>query len=153
MLTGTQLIDNHTLIDHAKPHCTSHELYKAILDGQAHGVFSGKINVHPDAQKTDARQTNQTLLLSEGAVINAKPQLEIYADDVKCTHGATVGQLDPEAVFYLQTRGIGAAEAAGLLTYAFAYDILSRIKLEPLRVWTEEELARRLHRARPVGAA
>src|SRR5262249_49995402 len=108
---GRQLIDNHTQIEHAKPHCASHELYKGILDGHAHGVFNGKIHVHPDAQKTDAKQTNQTLLLSEDAIINTKPQLEIYADDVKCTHGATVGQLDTEAIFYLRSRGIGNAEA------------------------------------------
>lgn len=152
LATGTQLIDNHTVIEHAKPHCASHELYKAILDDGAHGVFSGKIHVHPDAQKTDAKQTNQTLLLSDGAVINTKPQLEIYADDVKCTHGATVGQLDPEAIYYLQTRGIGRADAVGLLTYAFANEIVSRIRLEPLRARVEKELARRLRRTRPEAA-
>jgi Fe-S cluster assembly protein SufD len=131
--SGNQLIDNHTQIDHAKPHCTSHELYKGILDGHAKGVFNGKIHVHPDAQKTDAKQTNQTLLLSEDATINTKPQLEIYADDVKCTHGATVGQLDAEALFYLRSRGIGKDDARGLLTYAFANDIIGRIKIEALR--------------------
>jgi Fe-S cluster assembly protein SufD len=131
--TDQQLIDNHTQIDHAKPHCASHELYKGILDGKAHGVFNGKIHVHPDAQKTDAKQTNQTLLLSEDATINTKPQLEIYADDVKCTHGATVGQLDAEAIFYLRSRGIGKEEARRLLTFAFANDIIDRIKIEPLR--------------------
>src|SRR5262249_44961498 len=96
LASGTQHMDNHTVIDHAMPHSTSHELYKGILHGKAHGVFNGKIYVHQDAQKTDAKQTNQTLLLSQDAVINTKPQLEIYADDVKCTHGATVGQLDTE---------------------------------------------------------
>ncbi|HEX5271822.1 MAG TPA: Fe-S cluster assembly protein SufD, partial [Gemmataceae bacterium] len=104
---GERLIDNHTRIDHAKPHCASHELYKGVLDGKSRGVFAGRIYVHQDAQKTDAKQTNQTLLLSDDAVIDTKPQLEIFADDVKCTHGATVGQLDAESVFYLRSRGIG----------------------------------------------
>jgi Fe-S cluster assembly protein SufD len=137
---GRQLIDNHTRIDHAKPRCASHELYKGILDGSAHGVFNGKIYVHPDAQKTDAKQTNQTLLLSEDATINTKPQLEIFADDVKCTHGATVGQLDAEALFYLRTRGIDHDAARSLLTYAFANDIISRVKIEPLRARLEQWL-------------
>jgi Fe-S cluster assembly protein SufD len=137
---GEQLIDNHTFIDHAYPHCASHELYKGILDGKARGVFNGKIYVRQDAQKTDAKQTNQTLLLSEDATINTKPQLEIYADDVKCTHGATVGQLDAEAIFYLRSRGIGSDEARSLLTYAFANDIVSRIKVAKVR----EELERSL---------
>jgi Fe-S cluster assembly protein SufD len=140
-----QHIDNHTVIDHAKPHCTSHELYKGILDGQAHGVFNGKIFVRQDAQKTDAKQTNQTLLLSEDAVINTKPQLEIYADDVKCTHGATVGQLQEDAIFYLRSRGIGAEAARGLLTYAFANDIISRLAVDPLRVQLEDFLLHRQH--------
>jgi Fe-S cluster assembly protein SufD len=133
MATGRQLIDNHTRIDHAKPHCNSHELYKAVLDGHAHGVFNGKIFVHPDAQKTDAKQTNQTLLLSAEATIDTKPQLEIFADDVKCTHGATVGQLDETMVYYLRSRGIGLAEARSLLTFAFANDIIERIKVAPVR--------------------
>jgi Fe-S cluster assembly protein SufD len=130
--TGEQLIDNHTRIDHAKPHCASHELYKGILDGKSRGVFAGRIYVHQDAQKTDAKQTNQTLLLSDDAVIDTKPQLEIFADDVKCTHGATVGQLDAEALFYLRTRGIGRDEARALLTFAFANDIVGRIKIASL---------------------
>src|SRR5439155_21983266 len=108
---GRQHVDNHTRIDHAKPHCASHELYKGILDGSARGVFNGKIYVHPDAQKTDAKQTNQTLLLSDGAMIDTKPQLEIFADDVKCTHGATVGQLDVEQLFYLRSRGLAEPAA------------------------------------------
>jgi Fe-S cluster assembly protein SufD len=135
---GTQHIDNRTTIDHAVPHCASHELYKGILDGKAKGVFNGKIYVRQDAQKTDAKQTNKTLLLSDDATINTKPQLEIYADDVKCTHGATVGQLAGDAVFYLRTRGIGLEEARAMLTYAFANDILQRIKIEPLRRELEE---------------
>jgi len=146
---GQQLVDNHTFIDHAYPHCASHELYKGILDGKAHGVFNGKIYVRQDAQKTDAKQTNQTLLLSDDATINTKPQLEIYADDVKCTHGATVGQLDAESLFYLRSRGIGAAEARSLLTYAFANDIVSRIKVASVR----EELERSLLQAHHLPAA
>jgi Fe-S cluster assembly protein SufD len=142
---GRQLIDNHTVIDHARPHCNSHELYKGILDGQAQGVFNGKIWVRPDAQKTDAKQTNQTLLLSEEATINTKPQLEIYADDVKCTHGATVGQLDADSLFYLRSRGIALEEARSLLTYAFANDVVGRIKIEPLRAALEEILLSSQH--------
>ncbi len=137
---GEQLIDNHTRIDHAKPHGTSHELYKGILDGKARGVFSGRIYVHQDAQKTDAKQTNQTLLLSDEAIIDTKPQLEIFADDVKCTHGATVGQLDAESIFYLRSRGIGKEEARALLTFAFANDIIGRIKVESLRASLESML-------------
>jgi Fe-S cluster assembly protein SufD len=108
---GTQLVDNHTAIDHALPHNGSHEVYKGILGGRARGVFNGKIIVRPDAQKTDAKQTNKALLLSGEAQINTKPQLEIFADDVKCTHGATVGQLDPDMLFYLRARGLGADDA------------------------------------------
>src|SRR5439155_1493343 len=140
LATGTQHIDNHTVIDHAQPHCASHELYKGILDGNAHGVFNGKIFVREDAQKTDAKQTNQTLLLSEDATINTKPQLEIFADDVKCTHGATVGQLSADALFYLRSRGLGLQEARSLLTFAFANDIIERIQVEPLRARLEELL-------------
>jgi Fe-S cluster assembly protein SufD len=143
--SGQQLIDNHTRIDHAMPHCASHELYKGILDGKARGVFNGKIYVHQDAQKTDAKQTNQTLLLSDDATINTKPQLEIYADDVKCTHGATVGNLDTEAIFYLRTRGIDLASARALLTYAFANDVIGRIKIESLRSRLEEKLLETQH--------
>jgi Fe-S cluster assembly protein SufD len=135
-----QHMDNHTVIDHARAHCASHELYKGILDDHAHGVFNGKIFVHQDAQKTDAKQTNQTLILSDDAVINTKPQLEIYADDVKCTHGATVGQLDAEALFYLRSRGLGRDEARALLTYAFANDVLGRIKIDALRARLEQAL-------------
>ena len=140
MATGRQLIDNHTVIDHAKPRCASHELYKGILADQARGVFNGKIYVRQDAQKTDAKQTNQTLLLSDDATINTKPQLEIYADDVKCTHGATVGQLDEEALFYLRSRGISRSEARRILTFAFANDIIGRIAIEPMRERLEELL-------------
>ena len=137
---GRQFLDNRTFIDHAFPRCASHELYKGILDGHARGVFNGKIYVRQDAQKTDAKQTNKTLLLSEDATINAKPQLEIYADDVKCTHGATVGQLDDEAVFYLRSRGVGLQEARDLLTYAFANDVVGRVRVESLRERLEAAL-------------
>jgi Fe-S cluster assembly protein SufD len=130
---GTQLVDTHTTIDHAMPHNGSHEVYKGILGGRARAVFSGKIIVRPDAQKTDAKQTNKALLLSDHAEINTKPQLEIFADDVKCTHGATVGQLDEDMMFYLRARGIGRDDARALLIRAFAGDITNRIRFEPLR--------------------
>jgi Fe-S cluster assembly protein SufD len=141
---GHQLIDNHTEIDHAMPHGTSHELYKGILGGQARGVFNGRIRVRPDAQKTDAKQTNKTLLLSDEAQINTKPQLEIFANDVRCTHGATVGQLNQEALFYLRTRGIGLHDARNLLVTAFAADVTGRIPLEPVRAELDRLLASRL---------
>ncbi len=144
VVTGQQHVDNHTLIDHAKPHCNSRELYKGILDGRAAGVFNGKIIVRKDAQKTDAKQSNKNLLLSENAVINTKPQLEIRADDVKCTHGATIGQLDPEALFYLRSRGIAREEARTLLTVAFAGDIIDRIKFESLRSRVKDAVLGRL---------
>ncbi len=148
LASGEQHVDNHTLIDHARPHCESHELYKGILDDKAHGVFNGKIYVRQDAQKTDAKQTNQTLLLSDDATINTKPQLEIFADDVKCTHGATVGQLDAESIFYLRSRGIDLEAARALLTFAFANDIIRRVSVEPLRARLEDSLlaAQRLPR-------
>ncbi len=130
---GNQLIDNHTSIDHAVPHCPSHEMYKHILDDHSRGVFNGKIFVRLDAQKTDAKQSNQTILLSNDAQITTKPQLEIFADDVRCTHGATIGQLRPEAMFYLQSRGIGKEQARDLLIYAFASEVVQKIKIEELR--------------------
>ena len=133
LVNGRRLVDNHTLIDHAKPHCTSHELYKGILDGRARAVFNGKIIVRPDAQKTDAKQSNKALLLSEGARLNTKPQLEIFADDVKCTHGATIGQLDADALFYLRVRGLSATRARSMLIHAFASDVLTRIKAPAIR--------------------
>ncbi|HEV2425627.1 MAG TPA: Fe-S cluster assembly protein SufD [Terriglobia bacterium] len=147
VIGGHQHVDNHTLIDHAKPHCSSREVYKGVLDGHAGGVFNGKIAVRQDAQKTDSKQSNKNLLLSENATINTKPQLEIFADDVKCTHGATIGQIDAEAVFYLRSRGIGLEEARNLLIQAFANDILDRIKFEPLRASLRETLAARLGHA------
>jgi len=148
LATGQQLVDNHTTIDHAHPDCASHELYKCILDGRARGVFNGKIFVRKDAQKTDAKQTNKTLLLSDDATIDTKPQLEIFADDVKCTHGATVGQLDETAVFYLRSRGIGLVAARDMLTNAFASDITNRIKIAPLRGQLDTLIHARLHEGR-----
>jgi Fe-S cluster assembly protein SufD len=141
---GHRLIDHHTDIDHARPHGSSHELYKGILGGQARGVFNGRIRVRPDAQKTDAKQTNKTLLLSGDAQINTTPQLEIFANDVKCTHGATVGQLSQDALFYLRARGIGLDDAKRLLVRAFATDVTSRIALEPVRAELDRLLAARL---------
>lgn len=146
--TGTQLIDTHTTIDHAEPNCVSHELYKTVLDGTSRGVFNGKIYVRQDAQKTDAKQTNKTLLLSDDATINAKPQLEIFADDVKCTHGATVGQLDAEQVFYLRTRGIGLDDARDILTFAFASDVVNRVNVEAVRDQLEPLIHAKLDRGR-----
>ena len=142
-----RLVDNHTTIDHARPHCASREIYKGILADRARAVFNGKIVVRPDAQKTDARQTNRALLLSDDARINTKPQLEIFANDVKCTHGAAIGQLDEDAVFYLRSRGLGALEARHLLIRAFASDVLTRMPLEPLRQAAERALLRQLERA------
>jgi len=143
--SGSQHVDNHTMIDHARPHGTSHELYKGILSGASAAVFNGKIIVRAGAQKTDAKQTNKNLVLSEDATINTKPELQIHADDVRCTHGATIGQLDQEAIFYLQSRGIGREQARDLLTYAFARDILDRIKVEPLRARLGKIVLERLH--------
>lgn len=143
---GTQHIDNHTLIDHAKPHCFSRELYKGIMDGKSRGIFHGTIVVRPDAQKTDAMQTNKNLLLSKEALVNSTPALEIFADDVKCKHGSTIGQLDPAALFYVRSRGIGEEEARSLLTYAFAADIAARIKVAPIRARIEASLGMRLGR-------
>ncbi|MCX6358987.1 MAG: Fe-S cluster assembly protein SufD [Armatimonadetes bacterium] len=131
--SGTQLIDNHTYIDHAVAHCQSHELYKGVLAERSRGVFNGKILVREDAQKTDAKQTNQVLLLSDDAQIHTKPQLEIFADDVRCTHGATIGRLDSDALFYLRARGIPADQAHTMLVAAFAGDVVERIADETLR--------------------
>jgi Fe-S cluster assembly protein SufD len=133
IVNGTQHVDNHTVIDHAKPHANSHEMYKGILDGKASAVFNGRIHVRKDAQKTDSKQTNKNLVLSDDAVIDTKPELQIYADDVRCTHGATIGQLDAESMFYLRSRGIGKSDARSLLTYAFAQDIIDRVKVQSLK--------------------
>ena len=139
-----QHVDNHTTIEHARPHGSSRQLYNGILDGEAGAVFNGRIVVHPNAQKTDAIQKNRNLLLSADAMIDTKPQLEIFADDVRCTHGATIGQMDPEALFYLRSRGVGREQARELLIYAFAAEILDKIKPRSVRGWTESALRSRL---------
>jgi Fe-S cluster assembly protein SufD len=144
---GKQHIDNHTCIDHAVPHCPSRELYKGILAEQSRGVFNGKVFVRQNAQKTDAKQTNKNLILSNEASIDTKPQLEIFANDVKCTHGATIGQLDDEALFYLRSRGISLNNAKDLLIYAFASDVIERMKVEPLRDRLHALLHQRLEQA------
>jgi len=141
---GREHVDNVTRLEHRKPHGESHELYKGILDDHARGAFTGRIHVYEDAQKTDAKQSNANLLLSEEAVADTRPQLEIYADDVKCTHGATVGQLDREALYYLRTRGIGHDEALRMLLHAFAGDIVERIGIEAVRDKVEALLEARL---------
>jgi Fe-S cluster assembly protein SufD len=144
LVEGSQHVDNQLTVDHAEPNASSHELYKGILDDTATAAFNGKIVVRKDAQKTDAKQTNQNLMLSDDAVVNTKPELQIFADDVRCTHGATVGQLDAEAAFYLRTRGIGKEEARGMLTYAFAKDIIDRIKVTTVRSMLERALFEKL---------
>jgi Fe-S cluster assembly protein SufD len=133
MLDGEQHCDHQTQIIHARPNCFSREHYKGILDGRSHGVFNGKVFVHPEAQKTDGKQTNNTLLLSDTAHIDTKPQLEIFADDVKCTHGATVGQIDQTALFYMKSRGVNRDTARRLLTYAFAADVLETLQVDAVR--------------------
>ncbi|MGH9445837.1 MAG: Fe-S cluster assembly protein SufD, partial [Terriglobia bacterium] len=141
---GRQHVDHHTTLDHAMPHCGSREYYRGVLDGKSSAVFSGAILVRKDAQKTDAIQSNKNLLLSEEATINTKPELQILADDVRCTHGATVGQLDPDAIFYLRSRGIGLEPARHLLTRAFASDVIARIHFAPVRDRLEATLLARL---------
>jgi len=133
LIDGKQTVDHHTLADHQAPRCNSNELYKGIFDDKAHGIFNGKVIVHQPAQKTDAFQANNNVLLSDTAQIDTKPQLEIFADDVKCSHGCTVGQLDEDAMFYLQSRGIGSKEARAMLMYAFTNDALERVKIDSLK--------------------
>lgn len=147
---GDQHIDNHTEIDHAQPRASSRELYKGILRGRARGVFNGKIVVRKAAQKTDARQSNKNLLLSKDAVVNSKPQLEIYADDVKCSHGSTIGQLDRDALFYLRARGIGEEDARSLLSYGFAAEILNRMRIASMRARLEGYLLSQFGRTAAV---
>lgn len=146
-VTGRQQVDTHTRTDHAKPHGTSRQLYKSILDGQTTSVFNGKILVRQDAQKTDARQTNNNLLLSEDAAVHTTPRLEILADDVKCAHGATVGQLDQEALFYLRSRGIGLEAARSLMAYAFGSETISMVKHKLIRDRLADLLAQWISRA------
>ncbi len=144
VIDGTQHVDNHLVVDHAKPNCNSREFFKNVLNGKSRGVFSGRIMVREDAQKTDAKQTNQSLLLSEDAQVDSKPQLEILADDVKCTHGATIGQLDEDAVFYLQSRGLDFETARSLLVYAFAREVIDEVRIDGLRNQLDELLIARL---------
>ena len=141
---GKQHLDNYMLVEHAQPNCSSRQFYNGILDERSRGVFHGRIVVHKDAQHTDAKQTNRNLLLSDDARIDTKPQLEIYADDVKCTHGATIGQIDEEALFYLRSRGISEAEARNLLLYAFAAECLDRMAEGPARKFIEKLIRERL---------
>jgi Fe-S cluster assembly protein SufD len=149
---GSQLLDNHTLVDHAVPHCTSDERYKGILGGGARGVFRGRVLVRPDAQKTRANQSSRNLLLGARAEIDTKPQLEIYADDVKCSHGSTIGQLDPDALFFLRSRGIGESRARDLLTRAFGLEILEALPSPALAQALDELLLARLRHARLASA-
>ena len=151
---GEQLADHHMVVEHAQPHCASHEYFNGILDDKSRGVFHGRIYVRPIAQKTDAKQTNKNLLLSDDATADTKPQLEIYADDVKCTHGATIGQLNDESIFYLRSRGIPENTARRMLIHAFAGEIIERVKCGPVReqldkiVW--DRLEANLHLARKL---
>lgn len=144
MVNGKTHVDNHSIVDNTMPNCLSNELYKGIMDGSSTGVFNGKIYVRQDAQKTNAYQSNKNVLMSDTASVNTKPQLEIFADDVKCSHGCTVGQLDEDAMFYLRARGIGEKQAKALLLNAFASDILEQVKPEALRNYLEQKINERL---------
>jgi Fe-S cluster assembly protein SufD len=145
LVTDEQHVDNHTLMDHAKPNCFSNELYKGILAGKSRGVFNGKVIVRPDAQKTNAYQSNKNIILSDEALMNTKPQLEIFADDVKCSHGATVGQLEEEQVFYLRSRGIDEKKSRSILIHAFAGDVIELIKEEPLKEYVHKIVFDHMH--------
>ncbi|MBA3318790.1 MAG: Fe-S cluster assembly protein SufD [Gemmatimonadales bacterium] len=150
---GEQVVDNHTAIFHDQPNCRSWEVYKGVLDDRSRAVFNGKVFVRPEAQKTDAKQTNRNLLLSDWAKVNTKPQLEIFADDVKCTHGATVGRLDDVALFYARSRGVPKEAAERLLTYAFAAEVIEEVALEPVRNELDRLVLSRLEAQRGGGAA
>jgi len=145
VLDDNQFADNHTFVDHKSAHCRSNEMYKGVYLGKSKGVFNGKIMVRPDAQKIDAFQSNNNLLLSEDSTIDSKPQLEIYADDVKCSHGCTIGQLDDEALFYMRSRGIGVEEAKAVLTYAFASEAIDNISVSEVRLVAQKLLADKLN--------
>ena len=145
LLNGNSHVDNHTTVDHKKPNSYSNELYKGILDDKSKGVFNGKIYVRPEAQKTNAFQSNKNILLTDNAIVNTKPQLEIWADDVKCSHGCTTGQLDEEAVFYMQARGLSKDSARSLLLYAFATEVLETVEIEPVKAYLEKIISDRLH--------
>jgi Fe-S cluster assembly protein SufD len=150
---GEQLADHHMVVEHAEPNCNSHEYYNGILDDRSKGVFHGRILVRPEAQKTDAKQTNKNLLLSDNATVDTKPQLEIYADDVKCTHGATVGQLNEESIFYLRARGIGLDKARRMLIHAFAGEIMDRIKCDAARTHLDQIVWGRLEQNSDVAVS
>jgi Fe-S cluster assembly protein SufD len=149
VLAGSQHVDNHTIIDHVSPHCDSLELYKGILDDKSRGIFDGLIIVRPDAQKTNSRQVNRNLLLSEGAIIDSKPTLEIHNDDVKCSHGSTIGQLDAEALFYLRARGIGESEARKMLVFAFASEVVDRMKIDVVKEQIRGAMFQRIPKVLP----
>lgn len=148
MLNGKELFDNHTLVDHLVPHCESNEVYRGILAGKSTGVFNGRVFVHRDAQKTNGYQSNNNILLSDDATMNSKPELEIYADDVRCSHGSTTGQLDEDAVFYLRARGLDEFGATALLLSAFASDVLNTISSQELREMLEEKIQNKLKEMR-----
>lgn len=145
VVDGKTHVDNHTAVDHIQPNSYSNELYKGILDDQAKGVFNGKVFVRQEAQKTNAFQSNKNILMSDSAVVNTKPQLEIWADDVKCSHGCTTGQLDMDALFYLRARGLSKDSARAVLLYAFAIEVIENVKLEPLKKYLEHQISERLH--------
>jgi Fe-S cluster assembly protein SufD len=145
VLNNNQLADNHTFVDHKSPNCTSNEMYKGVYLNKSKGIFNGKIMVRENSQKIDAFQANNTLLLSEDATIYSKPQLEIYADDVKCSHGCTIGQLDQDALFYMRSRGIGLQEAKAVLTYAFASEAINNITIEEVKLLAKKLLSEKLN--------
>jgi Fe-S cluster assembly protein SufD len=145
MVGGNQHTDTHSMIDHRQPRCTSRQLYKGILDGKSRAVFNGKVFVRHGAQLTNAQQTNKNLLLSNEAQVDTKPQLEIFADDVKCAHGAAIGQLEPDEIFYLESRGIRPELARNLLTYGFAEEVIEKIKIPSLKRELDEVVLNRLH--------
>ena len=143
LTNGNQAVDNHTIVDHRAPHCNSNELYKGIIEGKSTATFNGKIFVRKDAQKTNAFQSNKNILLSDDATVNTKPQLEIYADDVKCSHGTSTGKLDADKIFYLRARGLSEVSAKKLLMYAFASEVVDTIKISSLREYVEEKISKR----------
>jgi len=146
LLAGKTHVDNHTSVDHTKPNAYSNELYKGIMDEKSRGVFNGKIFVRQDAQKTNAFQSNKNILMTNDATVNTKPQLEIWADDVQCSHGCTTGQLDNDALFYLMARGIKRDSAMAMLLHAFARDVIDNLELEPLQAYVEEIISSRLEK-------
>jgi len=145
LTAGNQVVDNHTVVDHRKPNCNSSELYKGIINGKSTATFNGKIFVRKDAQKTNAFQSNKNILLGEAGTINTKPQLEIYADDVKCSHGTSTGKLDEDKIVYLRARGLSTESAKKILMYAFASEVVDTIKIEPLRKYIEGKILNHLN--------